>query len=87
MTQDEAWNQHYTAYMAHMREHHKRPSKHYMEDRTLFNWFKHNKKVYLSGRMPFDRLILFRLLLSEAEQLRKINQYAYTHSEKYEEQS
>ena len=79
MTQDELWKRHYDAYMSYMKTHNKRPSKHHLEDRELFNWFKHNKKIYTSGRMPFDRTIIFRHLLEVAEDCRMINQHAYVH--------
>ena len=81
MTQEETWLKHYNEYRSFLKENCKRPSKHYLEDRALFNWYKHNKKIYLSGRMPFDRLTLFRLLLEDAERMQKINQYAYVHAE------
>lgn len=85
MSQDEIWMQHYNEYVSFLKTNKKRPSKHHKEDFQLFNWFKHHKKVYLSGRMPFDRMIIFRHLLELAEDYRKINQHAYVYDEKQKE--
>lgn len=84
MTQDEIWIEHFNEYMTFMKENRKRPSKHYDADRALFNWFKHNKKVYLTGRMPATRVAMFRALLDTADEYRKLNQYAYLHTENEE---
>lgn len=80
-SQEELWVEHCKEYMTFMKVNMKRPSKHYLQDRRMFNWFKHNKKVYLSGRMPANRVSMFRALLDDAENYRKINQYAHVHEE------
>lgn len=76
MTQDERWEQQYEQIRAFMNEHHRRPSKHHIEEHLMLNWFKYNKKMMAKGLLPDDRMEKFEKLLEEADGLRRKNQYA-----------
>ena len=67
MTQDEKWQMQY--------DHHRRPSKHRIEEHDLLNWFKHTKKMIAKGGYPPDRLEKFAKLLEVANKYRRKNQY------------
>ena len=49
MTQDERWQAQYDQMMAFMKENHRRPSKHRLEEHDMLNWYKHTKKMIARG--------------------------------------
>ena len=67
MTQDEKWQLQYEQMMAFMKDNHRRPSKHRLEEHDMLNWFK--------GELPADRLVKFNALLEVADEYRRKNQY------------
>ena len=75
--QDDLWNQKWQAYKDFMVKNKRRPSKHRAEDLVLFDWFKHSKKLLKRGLMKAERIAKFKLLLSEAENLPRFNQFNY----------
>lgn len=75
--QDDLWNQKWQAYKDFMSKNKRRPSKHHAEDLVLFDWFKHSKKLLKRGLMKAERIAKFKQLLSEAENLPRINQFNY----------
>lgn len=75
--QDDLWNQKWQAYKDFMSKNKRRPSKHRAEDLVLFDWFKHSKKLLKRGLMKAERIAKFKQLLSEAENLPRINQFNY----------
>ena len=75
--QDDLWNQKWQAYKDFMAKNKRRPSKHHAEDLVLFDWFKHSKKLLKRGLMKTERITKFKQLLSEAENLPRINQFNY----------
>ena len=75
--QDDLWNQKWQAYKDFMVRNKRRPSKHRAEDMVLFDWFKHSKKLLKRGLMKADRIAKFKQLLSEADNLPRINQFNY----------
>lgn len=75
--QDDLWNQKWQAYKDFMVKNKRRPSKHRAEDLVLFDWFKHSKKLLKRGLMKAERIAKFKQLLSEAENLPRINQFNY----------
>lgn len=81
MSQEERWNQQYTAFMEYMKKNKKRPSKYYLEDRKLFNWYKGVKKQLAKGLLSESRIKQFNILLEEAEKVRRKNQYCYVERE------
>ena len=75
--QDDLWNQKWQAYKDFMSKNKRRPSKHRAEDLVLFDWFKHSKKLLKRGLMKAEHITKFKQLLSEAENLPRINQLNY----------
>ena len=68
MTQDEKWQLKYEQMMAFMKDNHRRPSKHRLEEHDMLNWFKATK-------LSEDRLEKFNTLQEVAEKYRRLNQY------------
>ena len=77
VNQDDLWNQKWQAYKDFMVKNKRRPSKHRAEDLVLFDWFKHSKRLLKRGLMKSERITKFKQLLSEAENLPRINQLNY----------
>lgn len=75
MTFDELWDKKYLAYSKYIETKHRCPSKHHIEDRELYAWWKHNRKLMNAGKMREDRLILFKRLIAMAEANRHVNQF------------
>ena len=82
VSQDDLWNQKWRAYMDYMEKYKRRPSKHHVEDMLMFNWFKHNKKLFNQGKMPVGRIPKFKQLLDEARDYQRVNQHEYVDSTK-----
>jgi len=75
MTQEEKWQIQYDQMMTFMKENHRRPSKHRLEEHDMLNWFKATKKRIAKGELPADRLEKFNALLEVAKEYRRKNQY------------
>ena len=75
MTQEEKWQIQYDQMMTFMKENHRRPSKHRLEEHDMLNWFKATKKRIAKGELPADRLEKFKELHEVAQEYRKKNQY------------
>lgn len=75
--QDDLWNRKWQAYRDFMMKNQRCPSKHHAEELVLFDWFKHSKKLLKRGLMKAERIAKFKRLLSEAENLPRINQFNY----------
>ena len=75
MTQDERWQAQYDQMMAFMKENHRRPSKHKLEEHDMLNWYKHTKKMIARGDYPADRIAKFKILQDIADEYRRLNQY------------
>jgi hypothetical protein len=43
---------------------HRNPSKYYQEDRQLYTWMKHQRKVMNAGGLKPERVVLFEKLLA-----------------------
>ena len=71
MTQDEKWQMQYEQMMDFMETHHRRPSKHRIEEHDLL----HTKKMIAKGGYPPDRLEKFARLMEVASKYRRKNQY------------
>lgn len=75
MTQDEKWQSNYDEVVAFLKENHRNISKYNLEERRLYTWVKHNRKVINQGVMKAERVEEFRKLLELTEQYRRKNQY------------
>ena len=75
MTQEERWNTNYEAVLAFIKENGRNLSKYNLEERRLYTWMKHQRKVMNAGELKEPRLSRFRELLELAEKYRRVNQY------------
>ena len=75
MTQDELWNKNYEAVLALIKENKRNLSKYNLEERRLFTWLKHNRKILNADGMAEPRLSLFRELMEVGEKYKRKNQY------------
>lgn len=75
MTQNERWMVRYVELMEFLKENHRNPSKHRIEEHDYLNWLKANRKAMNAGRMKPERVEKFRKLLELTEQYRRKNQY------------
>ncbi len=75
MTQSERWNTRYNEVMEFMEHEQRKPSKYYPEEKLMFHFIHHNKKLYNGGLLKTERLEKFEKLLELAEQYRRVNQY------------
>ena len=75
MTQDEAWKKNYDEVMSFIRENGRNLSKYNLEERWLYTWLKHQRKVMNAGEMKEERIAPFKKLLELSERYRRKNQY------------
>jgi len=75
MTQEERWNANYEAVLAFIKENGRNLSKYKLEERRLYTWVKHLRKVMNQGELKEPRLGMFKELLALCEQYRRKNQY------------
>lgn len=75
MTQDERWIAQWREVIDFKETYHRNPSKHRIEEHLMLNWIKHNRKVMNAGKMPPDRLEMFKRLLEVGERYKRKNQY------------
>ena len=80
MTQDEKWQLKYEQMMAFMRDNHRRPSKHRLEEHDMLKWFKATKKRIAKGELSEERLEKFNTLQEVAKKYRRLNQYNLNNS-------
>ena len=55
MTQDEAWKKNYDEVMSFITENGRNLSKYNLEERRLYTWLKHQRKVMNAGEMKEGR--------------------------------
>ena len=77
MTQDERWIARYNEVVEFINANHRNLSKYNLDERQLYTWVKHQRKVMNQGELKEPRLSKFRELLELAEKYRRVNQYAY----------
>ena len=75
MTQEQRWQIRYDEVMNFMEREHRKPSKYYPEEKLMFHFIHHNKKLYNAGDLKADRLEKFEKLLAKVEEYRRVNQY------------
>ena len=75
MTQDERWMVRYQEVMEFMEREHRKPSKYYPEEKLMFHFIHHNKKLYNAGEMKVGRVEKFERLLALCERYKRVNQY------------
>lgn len=75
MTQDERWKLKYNEVMTFMLKVHRKPSMYYLEEKLMFRFIHHNKKLYNAGVMKAERLEVFERLLEMCKKYKSVNQY------------
>ena len=75
MTQDERWQARYKEVVDFIEKNKRNPSKYYQEDRQLYTWMKHQRKVMNAGGLKPERVVLFEKLLALCDKYRRVNQY------------
>ena len=75
MTQDERWMIRYKEVMGFMGREHRKPSKYYPEEKLMFHFIHHNKKLYNGGLLKTERVEAFERLLALCERYKRVNQY------------
>ena len=75
MTQDEAWKKNYDEVMSFITENGRNLSKYNLEERRLYTWLKHQRKVMNAGEMKEGRVEKFKKLMELSEIYRRKNQY------------
>lgn len=76
MTQDERWLSKYNEVKKFIEANKQNPSKHDNTERGLYcNWIRHNKKLYNSGEMKDERIMMFKELIELMEEYKRVNQY------------
>ena len=54
---------------------HRNLSKYDLEERWLYTWMKHNRKLMNAGVLRSERIAVFKELLALSEQYKRKNQY------------
>lgn len=75
MTQEERWLANYQEVMAFLQTNNRNLSKYNLEERRLYTWCKHCRKLMNAGVLKEPRLGMFKELLALSEQYRRKNQY------------
>lgn len=75
MTQEERWNANYEAVLAFIKENGRNLSKYNLDERRLYTWVKHQRKVMNQGELKEPRLGMFKELLVLCEQHKRKNQW------------
>ena len=75
MTQDERWVVRSNEVMAFLEENHRNPSKYYPEEKLMFHFIHHYKKLYNAGMMKVERVEAFEKLMALCEKYKRVNQY------------
>lgn len=76
MTQDERWLAKYNEVKDFIETNHRNPSKYEAEERGKYcNWLRHNKKLYNSGELKEERILMLKELLKLTEANKRVNQY------------
>ena len=75
MTQEEKWKANYDEVVAFIRENGRNLSKYNLEERRLYTWMKHQRKVMNAGALKAERIEPFKRLLELIEENKRINQW------------
>ena len=75
MLQDELWMAKWREVMSFITENCRNLSKYNLEERRLYTWLKHQRKVMNAGEMKEERITPFKKLLELSERYRRKNQY------------
>lgn len=76
MDQETRWMTKYKEVVEFLKQNHRNPSKHRIEEHDMLNWLKHQRKLMNAGELKEPRLGMFKELLELSEKYKHINQYA-----------
>lgn len=74
---NQRWLRKWNAFMEFMEQNRRRPSKYDEEERVLWNWCKHNRRLMRGGLLAADRVEHMNKLIEVAKKYQRINQYSY----------
>ena len=75
MTQDERWLVRYNEVVEFLKENHRNPSRHRIEEHDMLNWVKANRKALNAGKMKPERVEAFMKLLEMMGEFKRVNQW------------
>jgi hypothetical protein len=75
MDQETRWLTRLKEVMEFMEREHRKPSKYYPEEKLMFHFIHHNKKLYNAGSLKAERVDAFEKLLALCERYRRKNQW------------
>ena len=75
MTQEEKWIAKYNEVVEFINANHRNLSKYNLDERQLYTWVKHQRKVMNAGELKEPRLSRFKELLALCEMYRRKNQW------------
>lgn len=75
MTNEETWNKNCKKVYAFVNDNHRVPSRHRIEEHTLLNWLKYNRKCLNNDKMSPERKKKFTMLLEFIHRYHRVNQY------------
>lgn len=75
MDQETRWLTRFKEVMEFMEREHRKPSKYYPEEKLMFHFIHHNKKLYNAGSLKAERVEAFEKLLALCERYRRKNQW------------
>ena len=75
MTQEERWLVKYNEVRDYIETNHRNPSRHFVENRNLLSWMKHQRKLMNAGKLKEERIEKFKKLLEMTERYKHVNQY------------
>lgn len=75
MTQEERWIARYNEVVEFINANHRNLSKYNLDERQLYTWVKHQRKVMNQGELKEPGLSRFRELMELCEKYRRKNQY------------
>lgn len=75
MTQDEKWMARYNKVKAFIETNQRNPSRHFVENRNMLSWLKHQRKLMNKGELKPERVESFKELLTLSERYKHKNQY------------
>ena len=73
--QETRWLNRYNEVKGFLKENHRNPSKHRIEEHDMLNWLKANRKALNAGKMKLERVEKLRKLLELMEKYKRKNQY------------
>lgn len=75
MNRDVAWIIKYNMVLEFVKEHHRGPSRHHVEEHDMLNWMKFNRKKDNAGKLNGFRKEKFVALRELISSYNRINQY------------